>query len=77
VFAPGVNGYEIEPEAPASIRAVVTRMLAEQRHLEDIALANNRAARERYRAAAYIAAVRRIMLPRSSAESDTGYRRSA
>jgi glycosyltransferase involved in cell wall biosynthesis len=77
VFSAEIDGYEIEPEAPASIRAAILRVLAERDRLLGMGLANNRVARERYRAAAYTSALRGVMLAGADAESGARRRRSA
>lgn len=63
VFTDGIDGFEIEPMAPPSIAAVFARMIDRREHLVQVALSNNRIARDKYRMASHTAAVRRIMLP--------------
>jgi glycosyltransferase involved in cell wall biosynthesis len=63
VFTDGINGFEVEPSQPSSIAAAISRMCEPTAPLTEIAVSNNRLAREQYRAATYTAALREIMLP--------------
>jgi glycosyltransferase involved in cell wall biosynthesis len=63
VFTAGINGVEIAPAQPPSIAAAISWLLETKSQLTNVALTNNRLAREKFRAATYTASLRRIMLP--------------
>jgi glycosyltransferase involved in cell wall biosynthesis len=61
IFADGANGIQIEPSSPASIAAAITRLVAMNSELGNIALSNNRTARKKYRAEIYNSRIRSIL----------------
>lgn len=61
VFTPGINGFEVEEESAASVRAALEAVASNASRLLPMALANRRTADSRYRRASYNTALRRIV----------------
>ena len=61
IFTADVDGYEILPESPPSIRDALGRLLGSRDRLADIGFANSRTARHRYRERSYTSAIRDVM----------------
>jgi glycosyltransferase involved in cell wall biosynthesis len=61
VFANGVNGMEVETGSAASIAAALRRAADDPAGLRQMAIANRRAAGERYRTTAFTAAISDIL----------------
>jgi glycosyltransferase involved in cell wall biosynthesis len=60
IFEPGINGFEVAPRSPDSVRHAITCLL-DRTDLAQIGLHNNREARSRYRADQYCANVRQVL----------------
>jgi glycosyltransferase involved in cell wall biosynthesis len=70
IFKPSVQGFEIQPQSPKSIRAAIEQMLADPRRLSQIALSNRELATRNYRASIYREAMRSILERRTAEGSN-------
>lgn len=61
IFTPGVNGIEVAPESPASIRDALRQLLARRGELLAVAKRNWETATTSFRSAAYTNAIARIL----------------
>ena len=61
IFTHGVNGFQVEIGSAASIAAALARLPEDVEGLRQIAVANRRAAGEKYRARTYTTALTRIL----------------
>ena len=61
IFADGVNGFEIDAAAPASISAALASAVHAGERLGALGLANRRVAGQRYRTAGFTTALRRLL----------------
>ena len=61
IFTPSIQGFEVQPHSPESIRGVMEQLLVEPKRLSRIALGNREIAEKNYRTSIYQTRLRSIL----------------